>query len=304
MRYLVTGGLGFIGSNLVDYLLEKGHEIVVVDDLSTGKKSYKNPKASYYNYSITDLNLMTRLTKGMDGIFHLAAWARLQRSINDPLGTNHANITGTLTLLQAARINKIKKFVFSSSSSVYGKQKNPMMKETMHANPLHPYALQKLTGEMYCKLFSKLFDIRTVALRYFNVYGPRQIIDGDYALAIGIFMRQKKENKKMTIYGDGEQTRAYTHVSDVVKANLLAMELPMKKGQSEIFNIGTDKETSINEITKMLGGEVKHIIPNPRGNFEERRKAANYSKAARILGWQPTVTIEEGIVRLLESSES
>ncbi|MBI2613576.1 MAG: NAD-dependent epimerase/dehydratase family protein [Candidatus Levybacteria bacterium] len=299
MKYLVTGGLGFIGSNLVDYLLEKGHEIVVVDDLSTGKESYKNPKATYYNYSIADLNLMTELTKGMDGIFHLAAWARLQRSINDPLGTNHANVTGTLTLLQAARVNKVEKFIFSSSSSVYGMQENPIMEETMSTNPLHPYALQKLVGEMYCRLYSKLFGIKTVALRYFNVYGPRQIIDGDYALVIGTFLKQKRENKKMTIYGDGRQTRAYTHVGDVVRANLLAMELSMEKGESEIFNIGTDRETSINEIAKMLGGEVEHIIPNPRGEFEERRKAANYSKALKILGWKPTVTIEEGIKRLL-----
>lgn len=302
MRYLVTGGLGFIGSNLVEYLLEKGHDVMVVDDLSTGRESYKNPKATYYKYSITDINLMTKLTKGIDGIFHLAAWARLRRSIDNPLETNHANITGTLTLLQAARVNKIEKFVFSSSSSVYGKQKNPIMEETTPTNPLHPYALQKLVGEMYCRLFSKLFGIKTVVLRYFNVYGPRQIIGGDYALVIGIFIRQKKENKKMTIYGDGKQTRAYTHVSDVVRANLLAMEFPMKKGQSETFNIGTDKETSINEIAKMLGGEVRHIIPNPRGHFEERRKAANYSKASRILGWEPTVTIQEGIKRLLEFS--
>lgn len=302
MKYLVTGGLGFIGSNLVEYLLEKGHDVIVVDDLSTGKESYKNSKATYYKYSITDINLMTKVTKGVDGIFHLAAWARLRRSIDDPLGTNNVNIAGTLTLLQAARINKIKKFVFSSSSSVYGKQKNPIMQESTPTNPLHPYALQKLASEMYCRLFSKLFGIKIVSLRYFNVYGPRQIIEGDYALVIGIFMRQKKENEKMTIYGDGEQTRAYTHVSDVVRANLLAMELPMKKGQSETFNIGTDKETSINEIAKMLGGEVEHIIPNPRGRFEERRKAANYSKALRILGWKPTVTIDEGIRLLLESS--
>lgn len=302
MKYLVTGGLGFIGSNLVEYLLEKGHDVIIVDDLSTGRESYKNSKATYYKYSITDINLMTKVTKGVDGIFHLAAWARLRRSIDDPLGTNNVNIAGTLTLLQAARINKIEKLVFSSSSSVYGKHKNPIMQESTPTNPLHPYALQKLAGEMYCRLFSKLFGIKTIILRYFNVYGPRQIIEGDYALVIGIFMRQIKENKKMTIYGDGEQTRAYTHVSDVVRANLLAMEQPMKKGQSETFNIGTDKETSINEIAKMLGGEVKHIIPNPRGKFEERRKAANYSKALRILGWQPTVTIDEGIRRLLESS--
>lgn len=304
MKYLVTGGLGFIGSNLVDYLLEKGHEIEVVDDLSTGKESYENSKATYHRYSITELDHMMELTKGIDGIFHVAAWARLQRSIDDPLGTNHANITGTLTLLQAARINNIKRFVFSSSSSVYGQQDKAVMTETMLLNPLHPYALQKLTGEMYCRMYSRLFDINTVILRYFNVYGPRQIIDGDYALVIGKFLRQKESNEKMTVYGDGEQTRAYTHVTDVVRANLMAMELSMDKGESETFNIGTDKETSVNQITEMLGGEVEHVIPNPRGEFEERRKAADFSKALRILGWKPEVTIEEGIKRLIQSQKS
>lgn len=304
MKYLVTGGLGFIGSNLVEYLLEKKHDVVIVDDLSTGKESYRNPKATYHNCSIVDVNSMIKITKGVDGIFHLAAWARLQRSINDPLGTNNTNITGTLVLLQAARINEIKNFIFSSSSSVYGKKENPIMKETMSTNPLHPYALQKLAGEMYCKLFSNLFGIRTIMLRYFNVYGPRQVVDGDYALVIGKFMKQKKEGKKMTIFGDGKQTRAYTHVSDVVRANLLAMKFcSAGKIRSEIFNIGTAEETSVNEIAKMLGGEVKHIIPNPRGEFEERHKVADYSKALKVLGWRPKVTIQEGIKRLLESSK-
>lgn len=301
MKYLITGGLGFIGSNLVDYLLDNGHEVLVVDDLSTGKESYKNPKATYCKYSITEFDHMVDITKGIDGIFHVAAWARLQRSIDDPLGTNNSNITGTLTLLQAARLNNVKRFVFSSSSSVYGQQEEAIMTESMQPSPLHPYALQKLTGEMYCAMFSRLFGINTVILRYFNVYGPRQIIEGDYALVIGKFLRQKKNHEKMTIYGDGEQTRAYTHVTDVVRANLMAMEMQMNKGESQTFNIGTDRETSVNEIAEMLGGEVDHIIPNPRGDFEEKRKAADFSKALRVLNWKPEVTIEEGIKALMDS---
>jgi nucleoside-diphosphate-sugar epimerase len=299
MKYLVTGGLGFIGSNMVDLLIKEGHDVIVVDDLSTGDIAYTNPKAFYVRESITDLNTMLGLSQNCDAIFHFAAWARLQRSIDDPIGTNNANVVGTLTLLEAARRNKIKKFIFSSSSSVYGDQENPIMQEDMKLNPLHPYALQKWVGEEYCKLYSRLFGLRTVRLRYFNVYGPRQILQGDYALVIGRFMKQKEKGEKLTIYGDGEQTRAYTHVTDVIKANLLASQLEMEEGQSEAFNIGTTVETSVNKIAELIGGEVNHIIPNPRGNFEEKRKAANIDKAKRVLNWEPTVSIEQGISWLL-----
>lgn len=300
MKYLVTGGLGFIGSNMVDTLVKEGHNVIVVDDLSTGDPSYTNPKAVYIKEHITDLDTMQGLTQNCDAIFHFAAWARLQRSINDPIGTNNANVVGTLTLLEAARRNKIKRFIFSSSSSVYGDQENPRMVETMLPNPLHPYALQKWVGERYCRLYSKLFGLQTVLLRYFNVYGPRQILQGDYALVIGRFMEQKKKGEKLTIYGDGEQTRAYTHVSDVVRANLLVSQMSMEAGQSELFNVGTDIETSVNRIAELIGGEVDHIIPNPRGNFEEKRKCADYSKIKEKVGWSPEVTIEEGIKRLLD----
>lgn len=301
MKFLVTGGLGFIGSNMVDFLVEKGHNVIVVDDLSTGDPRYQNPKAFYVNAHITDLDTMLGISQNCDAIFHFAAWARLQRSINDPLGTNNANIVGTLTLLQAARLNNIKKFIYSSSSSVYGNQEDPVMKETMTLGPLHPYALQKWCGEEYCKMFSRLFGIKTVRLRYFNVYGNRQIIQGDYALVIGKFLKAKAEKGKMTIYGDGEQTRAYTHVTDVIKANWAAFELQQEEGNSEVFNIGTDVETSVNTIAELIGGEVEHIIPNPRGDFEERRKCADYSKAKELLGWEPKVTIQEGIKMLLEN---
>lgn len=305
MKYLVTGGLGFIGSNMVDFLIDKGHNVIVVDDLSTGDPSYTNPKAIYVNAHITDLDTMQGLSQNCDAIFHFAAWARLQRSINDPIGTNHANVVGTLTLLQAARQNNIKRFIFSSSSSVYGDQKDPKMNELMSLNPLHPYALQKWVGEEYCKLYSKLFGIETVRLRYFNVYGNRQILQGDYALVIGKFLKAKNEGTPATIYGDGDQTRAYTHISDVVQANWLASQYDMKNDlkinpNTDVFNIGTDVETSVNKIAELVGVKAEHIIPNPRGDFEERRKCADYSKAEKILGWKPTVTIEQGISDLLK----
>lgn len=300
MKYLVTGGLGFIGSNMVDFLIEKGHSVIVVDDLSTGDPSYQNPKAVYVNAHITDLDTMLGLTQNVDTIYHFAAWARLQRSINDPIGTNHANVDGTLTLLQAARLNKVRRFIFSSSSSVYGDQSDPMMVESMLPNPLHPYALQKWVGEEYCKLFSRLFKMQTIRLRYFNVYGPRQILQGDYALVLGKFLEAKEKGLKAQIYGDGEQTRSYTHVSDVIEANWRASQIGMEDGQSELFNIGTDIETSVNRIAELVGVEADHIMPNPRGEFEERRKCADFTKANQILGWAPKVTIEQGIKMLLK----
>ncbi len=300
MKYLVTGGLGFIGSNMVDFLIEKGHSVIVVDDLSTGDPSYQNPKAHYVNAHITDLDTMLGVTQNVDTIFHFAAWARMQRSINDPVGTNNANVVGTVTLLQAARVNKVRRFIFSSSSSVYGDQENPEMVETMLLNPLHPYALQKWVGEEYCKLFSKLFNMQTVRLRYFNVYGYRQILQGDYALVIGKFLEAKAKGEKAIVYGDGEQTRSYTHISDVLEANWKASQIGMIDGQSEAFNIGTQIETSVNRIAELIEVETEHI-ENPRGKFEERRKCANFSKAFMRLNWEPKISIEEGIKMLLNS---
>lgn len=299
MKYLVTGGLGFIGSNLVDRLVEDGHEVIVFDNLSTGKKEYRNPRATYHYYDINNAYMMQELSKGVDTIFHVAAWARVQRSLDDPIGTNKANVDGTLTVLNTARINKIKRVVYSSSSSVYGNQDSPEMIETMTPNPLHPYGLQKLFGEMYCNLYSKLFGVETVCLRYFNVYGKRQITEGDYALVIGKFLRQKAEGKRMTIYGDGTQTRAYTHVSDVVRANIMASKIQMGTNfNTTTLNIGTAVETSVNDIVRLLDG-VAEYLKNPRGSFEEQRKSANFSKAKELMGWEPRTTIEEGINQLL-----
>jgi len=302
MKYLVTGGLGFIGSNLVDALVDQNHQVIVIDDLSTGSKEYSNPKVEMYHIdSICNFETVLKITKGIDCIFHLAAWARLMRSIDDPIGTNNANSVGTLTLLEAARQNHVPRFIFSSSSSVYGFQKEAQMIELMNPNPQHPYALQKLNGEQYCQMYTNLFGLKTICLRYFNVYGPRQVTKGDYALVIGKFMRQKAEQGKMTVYGDGTQTRAYTHVSDVVRANILASQLYEIPNNHTVINIGTDKETSVNEIVSLLGGNAEYINPNPRGNFEEKRKMANYNRAFSLLGWEPRISIEEGIKQLLEN---
>lgn len=299
MKCLVTGGLGFIGSNLVDELVKQGHTVSVVDDLSTGVAAYENKQAKYYIAQITDYKKMLEITKDIDCIFHEAAWARVQRSVDDPMGTNHVNVTGTLTMLEVARLNRVRRFIFASSSSVYGLQEKAQMNERMTPNPLHPYALQKYTNELYCRLYSKLYGLNTVCLRYFNVYGPRQVLKGDYALVIGKFLKQRQFSQKFTVYGDGTQTRAYTHVLDVVRANIMASEMTFIHGDHWVFNVGTDKETSINDLVTLMKGEALYINPNPRGQFDESRKCADYSLIRSVLGWEPTVTIEDGIKDLL-----
>ena len=301
MKVIVTGGAGFIGSNLVDTLIEKGHEVTIIDDLSTGKLENINPKAKFLQLDLSQLDVdITDVFKGMDCVFHLAAWARVPRSIEDPVGTNKVNVGGTLNVLQACRMAKVPRLVYSSSSSVYGDQDTYLMKEGMTLAPKSPYGLQKLVGEMYCKMFSRLFGMQIFGLRYFNVYGNRQVLEGAYSLVIGKFMKQKGEGKKMTIYGDGTQTRAYTHVSDVVQANLLAWEYRSDVPFFYPLNIGTGEETSVNEIAGMLGGESEHIIPNPRGEYEEMRKAADVLEANALIHWEPKIFIKEGISMLLK----
>lgn len=303
MKCLVSGGAGFVGSHVVDLLIKEGYEVVVVDDFSTGKEENLNKKATLEKGSITDATFLAKVFQGhdFDVVFHLAAWARVQRSVEDPSGTNNVNVTGTLNLLEMCRLCKVNKFIFSSSSSVYGKQTNAEMNEDIYRNPGHPYALQKCIGEDYCEMYSALYGMSCVALRYFNVYGPRQVTEGDYALVLGKFLRQKASGEKMTIYGSGRQTRAYTHVSDVARANLRALlYLVFVDGSGYgVYNIGTDVETSINKIVTLLGGEYEKI-KNPRGVFEEMRKCANLKKAKEVLLWEPKVTIEEGIKMLKE----
>lgn len=296
MKALCLGGLGFIGSNLVDELVKRDIGVHVIDNLSAGKWENRNDGAEYTIGSILDKELVFNLVKNVDVVFHLAAVPRVQKSIDDVIGTNAVNIDGTINLLEAIRkINPTCKLIYSSSSSVYGVHESPEMKENMGCRPLSPYALQKYTSEYYCLLYRRLLGLNIVSLRYFNVYGYRQVMDGPYSLVIAKFLAQKKEGKPMTIYGDGEQTRSYTHVSDVVNANIKAMEVNLPPQVEPVFNIGTDIETSVNKIARLIGGEVEHIIPNPRGALEEQRKYADYSKALKYLHWKPLVKIEEGI---------
>ena len=304
MKCVVTGGCGFIGSHLVDHLVELGHEVVALDDLSTSEGARLNPSATLIEGSVTDIDLVVSATEGADCVFHTAAWARIPRSIQDPVGTHKVNVNGTLNVLQAARENGVGRVVYSSSSSVYGDQPTHVMREDMSPEPKSPYALQKLIGEQYGSMFARLFDMRVVSLRYFNVYGPRQATKGAYVLVIPHFMRLRDEGKPLTVYGDGRQTRGYTHVSDVVRANVLASIADLPSGENVVLNIGPEEETSVNDIAAMVGGEVEHVVPNPRGEFEELRKSADNSKAKAQIGWEPRIPASEGIREVAGASST
>lgn len=299
MKCVVTGGCGFIGTHLVDRLVCDGHQVVVLDDLSTGSLERLNPSAEPRYCSVTDSDALVAATDGADVVFHTAAWARIERSVADPIGTHEVNVTGALNVLRAAQVNGVRRVIISSSSSVYGDQPTHLMREDMTPNPKSPYALQKLMGEQYSDLFARLFGMSIISLRYFNVYGPGQPSQGAYSLVIPRFLRMRQEGNPLTVYGDGTQTRSYTHVSDVVEANVLAATADLPGGQHIVLNVGTSEETSVNKIATVIGGPVQHIMPNPRREFEEARKAADCSRAKSVIGWEPRVTFAEGIQALL-----
>ena len=300
MKTCVTGGCGFIGSHVVDALIAAGHEVTVLDDLTTGSLDNLNPAATFIEASITEYQAVKNAFVGVEWVFHPAAWARVVRSVEDPIGTHDVNVNGTLNVFQAARECGVDRVVYSSSSSVTGDQDTHVMTEDMATNPKSPYALHKLIGEQYATMFARIYEMDIVSLRYFNVYGPRQLVEGAYALVIGKFLRQRSQGEPMTIFGDGEQTRAYTYVGDVVRANLMAAAAPLERNRNTILNIGTGEETSVNEVAAKIGGEVRHIIPNPRGELEELRKVADFSKARRTIGWEPLVAFDQGMEIVLE----
>ena len=299
MRCVVTGGCGFIGSHIVDALVRDGCEVAVLDDLSTGNLEYLNPAAELVEGSVADAEAVLAAVEGATWVFHLAALPRVQQSVDDPIGTHAVNVNGTLNVLQAAREHGVERVVVSSSSSVYGDQDTHLMTEDLAPNPLSPYGLHKLIGEQYADLFAALFGMQIVSLRYFNVYGPRQSAEGAYALVIPHFLRLRDEGKPLTVYGDGCQTRDYVHVEDVARANLNAANSELPPGRAVALNVGSGEETSVNEIAAMVGGEVEHIIPNPRGAFEELRKCADTSRAKSVISWEPGILLAEGIKSVL-----
>lgn len=308
MKILVTGGAGFIGSHLVDELIERKHQVIVIDNLSTGKKENINPKAQFFKKDIRNLKDILPLFKGMDFVFHLAALPRVQYSIENPVETYDNNVNGTLNVLEAARRTKVKpvrksglsngvkRVIYASSSSIYGNQKKYPFKEEMRPDPLSPYACQKYIGELLCQMYSRLYGLETVCLRYFNAYGPRASTEGAYALVTAIFLKLKKENKPLTITGDGKQSRDFTHVYDIVRANILASK-SKKVGKGETINIGSGKNYTINQVAKFFGGPIKYIAPR----IEPRKTLADISKAKKLLGWQPKIKFEEGIKKLISN---
>ena len=256
-KVVVTGGAGFIGSHLVDELIKQGIEVTILDNLSTGKKQNINPKAKFIDCDIfkDTWGDLIFLLNGADTIFHLAAKTTVQESIKEPSLYNNVNVVGTLNLLEAAAAVKVKRFIFSSSSSVYGNAKVPTS-EDHPLNPISPYALNKLIGEQYCKLYSEIYNIDTVCLRYFNVYGDRMNNEG-YKLVFPIFKEQILNNKPLTINNDGKQRRDFIHVDDVVRANILVAK-HKNNFNGDIYNVGNGKSYSINEVADMFGGKKQY----------------------------------------------
>lgn len=291
-KLIVTGGAGFIGSHLTDELIALGHEVVVVDNLMLGKKEFVNAKADFQELDIRNLDDLKKVFAGAEAVFHLAADPRLPVSIEDPVGAHEINVTGTLNVLEAARKTGVKKVIFSSSCAAYGDQKLPI-KENVTMSPKDPYGTHKLMGEQYCRLFNQLFGLETVCLRYFNVYGPRKLNTGSYPMVIPVFLGQKKSGEPLTITGDGETTRDYVHVSDVVNANILAWQSSVVDGTA--INVGTGIQTSVNEIANLVGGEAIHVAERPG---EMRKAEADIKRANELLGWVPKTLLKDGMAML------
>jgi UDP-glucose 4-epimerase len=296
MKSLVTGGAGFIGSHIVDKLINLGHEVVVIDNevSQVHDHFYYNKKAIYYKIDIAEYELTKDLYIGVDYVFHCAAESRIQPTILNPLGAVRTNTLGTATVLQCSREAGVKKVMYSSTSSGYGLKNDPPLSENMPDDCLNPYSVSKVSGEKLCKMYTDLFGLSTLTFRYFNVYGPREPAKGPYAPVVRLFLRQKAAGESLTIVGDGLQRRDFTHVNDVVKANILAMT----SNQTGLFNIGTGKNHSVLELAKMISDDIT-FIPTRLG--EARITLANNNKSKTLLGWDCTVQLEDYITKELEN---
>ena len=294
MISLVTGGAGFIGSNLVDYLIQQGHEVICVDNESAecNDKFYWNDKACNIIGDITDYDFIKNCFKDVDYVFHLAAESRLQPAIKNPIEAVYKNCVGTTTILQCAREAGVKRFVYSSTSSGYGFNPSPNV-ETQPDDCLNPYSASKVAAEKFCKMYSDLYGLETVVLRYFNVFGERSPRRGQYAPVIGIFDRQRLSGEALTIVGDGTQRRDFIYVGDVAKANLIAAEATLdKKYFGQVFNIGSGINYSVQEIADAISDKQTYI---PKREGEMETTWSNIEKASEILGWKPEVDVLEWI---------
>ncbi len=300
MKILVTGGAGFIGSNVVDAYIEKGYEVVVVDDLSSGKKENLNKKAKFYNLDICDKALEEVFNKeGIDIVNHHAAQVDVRKSIADPAFDARINIEGSLNILENSRKYKIKKIIFASSGGViYGECGNLPPNEDSPISPISPYGVSKYAMECYLSTYEKIYGLRYTALRYGNVYGPRQDPYGE-AGVVAIFSGKMLNNEEVNIFGDGEQVRDYVYVGDVVKANILCLE----NGDNEIFNIGTSRSTSVNQLfseMKELTQYPKQAVYKPLRAGELMRSSLDVGKAEQKLGWKAKVDIREGLKKTID----
>lgn len=296
MHYLITGGAGFIGTNLSIELLKQGHQVRVFDNYAGGRMPERvQAGVEYIEGDIRDFDALIRAMQGIDGVFHMAALPRVVFSIEHPEETHDVNVNGTLNVLLAARDSGVKRVVFSSSSSTFGDQEVfPVKEEGVVKMPLAPYALHKFIGEHYCRLFASLYNLETVSLIYYNVYGPFCDPNGAYALVIGKFLQQKKNGEPLTIRGDGEMYRDYTHVSDVARANILAMTKDTV-GHGECINAGFGNPYSVNQVAEMIGGPTVFVPALPG---EMKYIKADITKAKELLGWEPTIELPVGVAQL------
>lgn len=305
MKSIVTGGAGFIGSHLVDGLVARGDDVVVIDDLSEGRKENLNQagaKARLVVASILDTDALGREFKGADVVFHQAALRSVPKSLDEPLHYNHVNIDGTYNVLEAARKADVPRVVFASSSSVYGDGHPQPLKEEFYPRPKSPYALTKLAGENYMGMFHELYGLKTLSLRYFNVFGPRQPPDSQYSGVIPLFIKAVQNGRSPTIYGDGEQSRDFTYVSNVVRANILASEA--KAGFGQAFNIADGIAVTVNDLASKI---VSHLGKDVRPTYAPARPGdvlhtlAELDKARNVLGYVPEVVFDEGLKLTISS---
>jgi len=299
MKYIVTGGAGFIGSHIVEELTRQQHEVVIFDNLFSGKMEniqpfLKKKGVTFVKDSITDLSVLKKIFEGADGIFHEGAIASVPRSIANPLVTNEANVTGTLNVLIAARDCGVRKVLFASSSSVYGNTPTLPKREDMTPNPLSPYAVSKLTGEHYLKVFSDVYGLKTLSLRYFNVFGPRQDPKSEYAAVIPRFITKILRHESPTIYGDGGQTRDFTYVKDVVQANIRAMN----SDAQGVFNVAYCKRIDLNELASVImeiTGITVSLTYEPPRTGDVRDSLADIRQAQDAFGYAPEYTVKTGL---------